>query len=163
MAQASAQDEWRASDRNGGTHKHSCCHARRHTDTHTHTHTHTHTGAQTHTHTHRIHLKKANNLTLPAVPVGVPLTRWVTHTHTHTHTEDGRNKSDAQTFNTSSHKTLLYRFQTLPLPSPHYLYAHVHRLSEAVHRVSVGLDVAHTQGSHLHGDTHTHTHTHTQI
>lgn len=35
---------------------------------------------------------------------------------------------------------------------PH-LYTHVHRLSETVNRVSVGLDVAHTQSRHL--DEHT--------
>lgn len=33
--------------------------------------------------------------------------------------------------------------------STFHLYAHVYRLSQAVHRVSVGLDVANAQSRHL--------------
>lgn len=37
-----------------------------------------------------------------------------------------------------------------------YLYTHVHRLPQAVHGVSVGLDVAHAQSRHLDTDTFIH-------
>lgn len=42
---------------------------------------------------------------------------------------------------------ILYLFQQ---ELKHNLYAHIYRLPQAVHWVSVGLDVAHTQSRHLH-------------